>query len=213
MTLFQFEPGYLSAERVGSYAFAYALVRRWVPIGSSICEIGSGPGILAHMLRVGGYHVETIDSEPGVNPTLLADVRELEVIPPCDAVLALQVLEHMDYSECEKVLGKLAAGARNCVIISVPDSRPAIRFSARIPRIGTKTAVLSLPFLGRTGGANSHGHLWEIGWQGVPVSRVNTSLRRLGMRVVWSERFETWPYHHFFVAQKSERVFLESCSA
>lgn len=74
------------------------LLKRYLPAGASVLEVGAGSGWFAGRLRESGYAVTTLDLAAPAD--IVGDVtqwRQLGIPPHSfDAVVALEVIEHVD---------------------------------------------------------------------------------------------------------------------
>jgi len=200
---YQLLPEYLTAERFTSYAFQYTLIQRWVPKDASILEIGCGAGILTQALRLSGYGVQTVDIEERVRPDIVGDIRTLEYAGKTDVIAAFQIFEHIPYEDFEKTLYRVSSIATDAIVISLPDVRPSIGIGVKVPKFPYGFKVFSVPFVDKKKVPLENAHFWEIGLHGITPRTIRRSLMRSGFRLVWHSRFVNWPYHHFFVAKKS----------
>ncbi|MEW6515920.1 MAG: class I SAM-dependent methyltransferase [candidate division FCPU426 bacterium] len=173
---------YYSPERMAQYFFQIESIRE--ASAQSVLEIGTGPGVVAHILRRAGLQLATCDVNPELGADICADVRRLPL--PDNAVdfaLCCQVLEHLPFAELGSAVAELARVSRTRVLISVP-------YSARVVYLLSK-----LPF-GRKRGWTMHfswppvtapmvaGHHWEIGRPGYSKRKFINAIRAAGVKIV-----------------------------
>lgn len=91
-----------------SRARKWALLARHLPPGSRVLEVGTGDGWFARQMRTAGHQVTTLDLMPPAD--VVGDIQNWRVLPlPAghfDAVVALEVIEHVDCVEALQALCK-----------------------------------------------------------------------------------------------------------
>jgi SAM-dependent methyltransferase len=99
---------------------------------TSILDVGCGAGTYADLVRGAGMTAQLIGIEvwePYVKRVALtarydhlivADVRELDPLPPADVVILGDVLEHMTDRDAVRVWTRARRAARKAVFLSVP---------------------------------------------------------------------------------------------
>lgn len=90
---------------------ALRLLDTVVPAGGAVLELGSGPDPRADVLAAGDVTVRH------------ADVADDDLGGPYDAVLALEVLQHVERAQLPVVLGRVAASLRpgGSFVVSLPE--------------------------------------------------------------------------------------------
>lgn len=181
----------------GDYGMEYEGPVRWLNYGAQIravmqctaktmLEIGVGSGTVTSILRSRGIAVTTFDIDPELKPDVLGSVHELDrhVAPKSfDLVLCSEVLEHLPFEIFADCCSKLAAAAREYVLIGLPcfpRPRWGVTMQLRIPKIGTRKFTLGISPLPQwyvTGG----GHCWTIDYKpytaGVVYAEAEKSLK------------------------------------
>ena len=113
----------ISADRFLHYHQQIVYVLRHAP--KSVLEIGPGDHTVTDFLRRKGIAVETLDNDPRLRPTYLADLREPFSTPRrYDVVLASEVFEHMNIKWLPRVLANIreAIAPGGALVVSVPYS-------------------------------------------------------------------------------------------
>lgn len=167
---------YYSPERMAQYFFQIEAVRE--AGAKSVLEIGTGPGVVAHILRRAGLQVTTCDVDPTLGADLHGDVRRLPL--PDNAVdfaLCCQVLEHLPFDDFAAALKELARVTRNRFLVSVPYTAHAVYCLRKLP-FGRKrgwVTHLGWPF---NTAPMVKGHCWEAGRAGYSRRKILLAIRR-----------------------------------
>lgn len=194
------KPEYLTPERLSSVGWQFRLCS--LTGTNSFLEIGTGQGLLAHLLRRQGYDVLTIDHNPEIHPNVVGALPDIPLQSGmAETVLCFQVLEHLPLELLSKNLEELARLSKKWIIISLPDctKKPRLRWrfkwwiyhKFRFPSRWKHKEV-------KIGSE----HFWEIGFQGVTASDVETLATLSGLSLTERFRNPYNPYHHFFVLKK-----------
>lgn len=84
----------------------WALLAHHLPPTARVLEVGTGDGWFARRLREAGHHVTTVDLQPPAD--VVGDIQNWRQLPlPAghfDAVVALEVIEHVDCVEALQAL-------------------------------------------------------------------------------------------------------------
>lgn len=197
---------YNSLERFISYFYQIDSIHRLADV-TSILEIGPGSKLVSDELIKEGYKVTTTDFDPTVNPDVVSDVRDLPFDPHSfDCIMACQILEHIPYSEFEKVIADFARMSTRYVIISLPERHSGINIITKIPFIQTlfkrKFFDLSIRIPTRFPGFEESGqHYWEIDYFTISLKKVRTTLGT-HFNIVKEFNPPLNKYHHFFILEK-----------
>jgi hypothetical protein len=185
--------------RWGSYYWQLATVLDSNP--ESVVEIGVGDGVFGRYLEeIARVDYASVDVAEDLKPDIIGSVTKMPIPDDSyDVACCFQVLEHLPFDVFETALKELVRISRRRVIISVPDCRPYIRISFKLPLVPELLYIEKLPFSHqvRLGG----GHQWEIGYPGFPLSRIIEIIQRHGILIKDFVPFEN-PYHHFLVLEK-----------
>lgn len=169
--------------------------------GGNILEVGPGPGFFKMIANHIGFHVETVDLDPDLQPDHLGDVLSLPLEDSSyDVTCAFQVLEHLPFNVALLALDELARVAKKYVVISLPDAGRTWRFLIHLPRLGEKAILLPRPCFSKTIHQFDGEHYWELNKRGYETKKVIGAFhksRKLDL-VRTFRPFEN-PYHRFFV--------------
>lgn len=197
----------------GHYEFdTYMHFERWSSIwqqmqlvtesgATSILEIGAGSGVFSSTCKAFGLSVDTFDFDENVSPTYLGSIID-DSLPDTiyDVVCAFQVLEHLEYKHFIPSIKKMLAQAKYSVIISVPNSILAYRYSLKFPFVKQIDLLIENPFHVPREHHFDGEHFWELGKKNYPVERIRSDLGDLGVKVS-DFRYKRNPYHHFFMLE------------
>ena len=167
-----------------------------------VLEIGPGPGLFRAIAARFGVAVETLDVDPELRPDHVASATAIPLADGSyDLVCAFQVLEHLPYPDALRAFAEMARVSAGHVVISLPDARPAWRYVAHIPGLGTADRVVERPRLRAPAHRFDGEHHWEINARGFALERV---LRDLGARaeLLRTYRVRAHLYHRFLVFAK-----------
>jgi SAM-dependent methyltransferase len=118
----------------GRFSSYWHQIDETTQLGGRVLEIGTGNGTVAAVLRARGLDVTTVDVDVALAPDVVADIRELPFADGSfDTGLAAEVLEHLEWDEVPKAVAELARVVCRGVVISVPNTHPALSLDARIP--------------------------------------------------------------------------------
>lgn len=167
-------------------------------------EIGTGNGFVAKYLRDHGLAVTTFDIDERLEPDVVGSVTKLPFEDGYfELVMACEILEHIPYAEAQKGLREIRRISSRSAVISLPDATRALRIEFPIPKFGKVRKLFVIPKLfPEQHKLTAHGHLWEIGKKGFPLSRVKQDIRQAGFEIIKTYRVFENPYHRFFVLQK-----------
>lgn len=187
-------------ERLASYRLQCDLALR---TGASSClVVGVGDGIVIDLLRRTGMEVVTLDIVEELSPDLHGSV---ERIPSDDhrfeVSVCCQVLEHLPFERFAPCLRELRRVTSGSLVLSLPDVRrfAAVRATAgrfRVDRQWSLGPVRPRPIPRER--AESMGHHWEIGFNGVRRRDVRRAIERSGWRLASTVRVYDLPWHCFF---------------
>jgi trans-aconitate methyltransferase len=123
----------------------YDAVEALVPAAGLVVDLGCGEGLLAHVLvrRAPGRRVLAIDHDPRRVDRLRRSASGLPIeardasfattpIPPCDAVLAIDVLHYLDRASQETLVERAAAALNpgGVLVLRDPDAGLVLRMLA-----------------------------------------------------------------------------------
>ncbi len=191
--------------RLQSYVYQ---IHRTSELGiSSAVEVGVGNGFTSDALRKRDIKMTTIDFDASLNPDIVASVTTIPLPDGyADAALCFEVLEHLPFDQFVPAIKELARVARKWVFISVPDSRPSIRFLIGRGWHGTndkRWMISNIP--GRKAPVHQFDgqHYWEVGKRDTEEKRVLATLEQTGLALVEHGRLFQNPYHHFFLLKNN----------
>lgn len=191
---------YRSSERWNSYWHQLVFVRKAAP--QTLLEVGVGEGVVADHLEKEGVTVTTVDIAEDLHPDVLGSVTELPFEDNSfDAVLAAEILEHIEFRDVGKALREIARVSRVHAIISLP--RPGYIFSCifKLPLFPQIELFFKVPFFWKEHVFNGE-HYWELGKKGYPVGRFLQLAQEAGLTLVMQKEFADDPGHRFFLFSK-----------
>ena len=164
--------------------------------GVRLTEIGSYLGFATALFQAAGFQVRTIDAAPvdilgEITPEDHISKNILDItsqdVSGQEVVVCCETLEHLHFTDVEKVLEKLQTAKVEWLLISVPyrclsiDARLVVNpFSSMfkwIMKLPTKTFRAFKP------DPEPHGHKWELGYKGYGLDKLTSALDRAGFRV------------------------------
>jgi len=191
---------YRSSERWNSYYHQLELVRAISP--GALLEVGVGQGVVARELRAEGVSVTTLDIAEDLQPDVVGSVTNIPLGDQSfDAVLAAEILEHIDFADVPQALAELARVARRHVVISIPHPGYVFSLSFKLPLLPKIDLLMQVPFFWKTHVFNGE-HYWELGKKGYPVSRFIATAQHAGLQLVTYKKYADDPGHRFFVFTK-----------
>jgi SAM-dependent methyltransferase len=85
--------------------------------GTTALDVATGGGNVARVLRVAGLEVVTIDSAPGMKPTVVSRAEEIPFADGSFDVVACRVAAH-HFQDPASALKEMARASRNLVLVS-----------------------------------------------------------------------------------------------
>ncbi len=168
-------------------------------------EIGLGSGLVRDYIKNRtAIDYRSLDFDHQLRPDIIGDVRQIPTPDDSfDLVAAFEVLEHLPFADLEQALIELKRVAQRYVVISLPDCRAHLRFSAKLPLLPRLQKAVKLPFPRRprfkpTG---PESHWWEIGWRSHSARRIWQVLVNHFQILEDFVPYEN-QYHHFYVLKK-----------
>lgn len=165
--------------------------------GDQLVEIGPFLGFATALFQAAGFEVKTVDAGTNavfgkltVKEHVQSNVRDVtpEMIKGADALVCCETLEHLPFSESERVLGVFRDSEIPYVLISVPYRCFSIdvrimkskfsSFFSWIVKFPSKKFQEFVP-----DPSDPDGHKWELGYKGYPVERLLSALDRTGFDV------------------------------
>lgn len=191
---------YRSSERWNSYYHQLALVRAIAP--ATLLEVGVGEGVVARQLGTEGISVATLDIAEDLKPDIVGSVTDIpKENNSFDAVLAAEILEHIDFADVPQALSELARVARTHVVISIPHPGYVFSISFKLPLLPKIDLLAQVPFFWKEHVFNGE-HYWELGKKGYPISRFIAAAKDAGLHLVSYNKYADDPGHRFFVFKK-----------
>jgi SAM-dependent methyltransferase len=127
----------LPRENVYGHVKRLEWIRQFLTPGSRVLEFGCGTGYMLTLpLRIWGYDARGVDldaasiargqailSEAGESPDALLAVNLRDVLGPFDAIIASEILEHLDDSTLAEALALIRErlGPRGVLLVTVPN--------------------------------------------------------------------------------------------
>ena len=198
---------YMGGARYSGARF-HSLAHQWATIATyepqNVLEIGAGSGLTAVVLKQLGVDVTVCDIDSSLDPDIVADVRRLPFDDETyDVVSCCQVLEHVPFDDFSRAIAEIVRVSRRACVVSVPDNTRFASLSCHLPRIGRRTIAVALPRLRARhlpdGREQKHGHLWEVGYDGISVRTVVRAMTSHGAVLSRTWRVPELPWHRFFL--------------
>jgi len=161
-----------------------------------VLEIGPAYGLVTAMLANAGYEVTTLDlvARQFASPTprhIEADIQRLGAneIAGYDAILACEILEHIDWDLVPGVLRALRDSGAQYLVVSVPYMAFQITLDLYLNARTVRHYFSMKKLLSRREFAREPpgGHQWEVGYKGYRLRRWEDVLRGSGWRIVRRE--------------------------
>lgn len=170
----------------------------------SILEIGPGNGIVTDTLRKMGYHVDTLDIDPKLDPTFVGSVTNIPLqTDSYDLVLCAEVLEHLPFDESKKGMSEIQRVTRKHAVITLPHTGKGFAFIWKVPLIPWQNWGFKIPHFWETHAFNGQ-HYWEVGKNGTSRQFVQDAIERAGFHVIRSTMNVDDPAHILYFAEKKE---------
>ena len=156
--------------------------------GKSVLVIGQGSGLPSLLLDRQGLEVTTIDIQPELKPTILADVRQLPFSDGAfDLAICCQVLEHLPFDFFMPSLYELSRVIRRGLVLSLPDSG---RYSTLLPRLLRRKVVIELPNIWFKRWEFNGQHFWQVNTRGQQLRDVQHAIDKVGLKT--ERMFRVW---------------------
>jgi len=203
--MIEVKPDYSSAEycspiRMASYGYQIKEVMSQKP--QTLLEIGIGNGVVTYILRRAKIDVTTLDMDNQLMPDVLGSVLELPFKSNSfHGALCCQVLEHLPFNKFAQALRELWRVTFAFAVVSLPDASRHYRIDVNIPKVHLR---ITKDVQWNTGEHSFDGkHYWEIGKRGFLLPRILAHIREAGFTCLRHYRIWEWPYHRFFVLEKT----------
>ena len=147
----------------------------------ALLEIGPGNGFTSDYLRARGFHITTLDIDPGKHPDLVANVATYEFPRAYDAVLAFEVFEHIPFDRFEQVIRRLADVARDYVFLSLPRNE-LVPFRLSL-KLGARRREHGFEWRRVEGSIREIHHFWELDNADTTIVRVEQLFDACGFRI------------------------------
>lgn len=189
---------YITPKRMASYEHQVRNIIQLEP--DSVLEIGVGAGITPMLLRKLKKRVISVDILHSLNPSLVADIRQL---PFCaesfDVIACFQVLEHIPFDEVATALSEFHRIVRKGIVISVPIASRFYSIEVRAPILGHfRWSVDRFPSLPKH--VYDGTHYWELGKKGTDWNEFSSLIHSAGFKIIKHYRCFEYPYHYFVKA-------------
>lgn len=170
-----------------------------------VLEIGIGNKFVNDYLKKTGVEVSSVDIAADLSPDVVASVLDMPFENDSfGTAMACQVLEHIPFELFPKALAEIRRITKRYVLISLPNAARAFPMMVTIPKVGKRQWLFDLSNIPRRKQYVPDGeHYWEIGWRGYPLKRITSVMEQVGFTVLKNRRSFEFPYHHFFVLEKS----------
>lgn len=166
-------------------------------------EIGIGNGFVARYLREKKLNVTTIDIAYDLQPDVAGSVSKMPIIDESFEVVACcEVLEHLPYSEFQKVLKETHRVSRKHVVLSLPDVTTVYRINVELPRIRPIKKLIPHPFHRPAHHTFDGEHYWEIGKTDYPLKKIEFDIEQSGFKFIRTYRVFEFYYHRFLILEK-----------
>lgn len=188
---------YRSQERWNSYWHQISLVRRAHP--KTLLEVGVGEGVVARELVATSVAVTTIDIAEDLHPDVVGSVTSLPFPDNSfDAVLAAEILEHIQFKDVPQALRELSRVARHSVIISVPHPGYVFSLIMKFPLLSCISLFAQIPFFWQKHCFNGE-HYWELGKRGFSERAFLRLTETARLHLVEARSYADDPAHRFFL--------------
>lgn len=196
-----YEPGYLKPNRMSSYGYQYKLAME--ANSDTYLNVGSANDLLNYLLLKQGKFIVDLDIDKETRPRVTAKIPDLPFSSKSfDVVMCFQVLEHMPFSFISQSLKELNRIACRQIILSLPDITQSKKgkFKYRFFSLFKRPRKWQI-YKPRSIDPE---HFWEIGAGDINLDMVISCFQKENLTIFNHFRNELYPYHHFFVLEKSE---------
>lgn len=197
---------YLAAPRWVSFHVQIAETLKTNP--RKVLEIGKGFGITAFVLDKLGINLTTLDPDPNVNPTVVADVRKIPFRRESfDTILCFEVLEHLPFSDLKPALLEMRRVTKRFILLSLPEPYSShfyfgVKVIPFLPKLEIfRKLSLSNWFFPKFDPGGTH--KWEIGRMGISFKKVEKTIKSCQLRIIDSFYPKENLYHRFFILEKT----------
>ena len=190
---------------------------------SSILEVGGGTNLNRHIFQYLDKNIDykVCDVKEDYKPDYLCDFQKLELDGQFDLVCAFQILEHNPLENLENILVKMRSLSKKFVLISVPFNGQVLGININFRLFG-RAFYFSKTFISKSITTKKtdikkiedrvkqnpeekyEPHYWEIGRKEMSKLRFNSYLKKLNFKIVKEYHNEIFPYHLFYLLEKSQ---------
>ena len=166
-----------------------------VPV-ETVLEVGPGLGAVSALLTNAGYALTTLDrlprqfEQPDV-PHIEVDLLDLEPeqIAGHQAILCCETLEHLNWEDSARVLGRFHACGAQYLVTSVPymGLQVAFDFYANPHALRHYFSLKKFSSLRDFKRQPKHGHQWEVGYRGYSLRDWERRIEQAGWRILERE--------------------------
>lgn len=203
---YYFSKKYTTLDRFISYFYQIDSIRSEAP--ESILFVGVGDNVVSQFLKENSnIKVTTLDIAADLKPDVVGDVRSVPVADGTyDYVCAFQILEHLPFSEQEKIFKEFHRVSKKGIIISVPHRRTGFELILKFPFIRSLfkrdylRAALLFP-VKFPGHEISGQHYWEIDGRTTPLRVYRNEIEKY-FAITKERTIPLDPYYRFFIAEK-----------
>lgn len=177
----------------------------------SLLEVGPGEGLLKNCLQPLVKSYRTLDLNARLLPDVVTDVRDFrpELLASADCVIAADVLEHLPFSDLERVMTNLWSYLKEDgnALITIPHRRSNFLFMTptQVPHVLTVPTGFLSPgsfyrrFIKRKIWIDPD-HCWEIGDGTIEITDVERVFQGVGFTIT---KFQKLLYVDYWVLNKA----------
>lgn len=193
---------YMSLNRWCSIWHQLNILNQLAP--ASVLEIGPGLGILKTAGELFGINIKTLDIDPELKPDYIDNVTQMKFNDgEFEAVCSFQMLEHLPYEISLLAFSEMVRVSSKYIVISLPDSKQALRYFASIPKCGHLNFIVENPIHYAKEHIFDGEHYWEINKRGYSLSKIKADFENIA-KLVKTFRIKENHYHRFFVFKKND---------
>lgn len=196
-----YEMDYNEQGRFNSYWHQINAVLKIKP--KKVLEIGTGNGLVRHVLGKNNIDVTTVDIDENLKPDIIASVLSLPVEKNSyDIALCCQVLEHLPYDDFVPALKEIHRVVNQSLVLSLPDLHRVYRFNWQVPLLGEIKFLYNIPRLKRLHWKFNGEHYWNISCEDYSLKRISKDIVKSGFSIQKTFCVFEMPWHRFFILKK-----------
>jgi uncharacterized UPF0146 family protein len=151
-----------------------------VPGEDKVLELGVGSGFAANYGRSRGVDITTLDIDEEKKPDIVANVVTYDFDCRYDHLMAFEILEHIPYTEFEKIIRRIPTFIGKYAFISLPrNEEVAFKIDLAIPRL----PPIKYEWRRLKNRITTKAHHWEMDYGEHTTESVKALFTECGLRI------------------------------